>query len=100
MTEDEDQTDSEDQAVWQKHQPCQGNHAETDRPDHLQDAKAVGDVKCPGEVDNDQLDEDKPKPAREQEPGCLSFILLLNSIKKCRCARQKDERRCAEVCDP
>ncbi len=88
------------QPLGRKTRRRQSNHADANRPDHLQDAKTVSDVKRPGKVDDDQLDEDKPESTCEQEPGSFSDVFLFHSIQISRCTCQEDEYRRAEMRDP
>ena len=100
MPKHKQRSNSEDGPGRQKHEDGQDNHADANRPDNLQDAKTEGDVKGPGEINNNQLDEDQPQSAREKEPSRFREVPSLHLIKKRRGTRQKNKYGCAEMCDP
>ena len=92
MSEDQQTTNDEDNALWQTYQSRQNNHADADGPDDLQNSKAVCDVKRPGEIEDDELGEDQPEAECQKKKRCC-LPRPVCSIEKGQCAGQKNKDR-------
>ena len=66
VPEDKQQTGGQDNPGWEEYQHGEQQHTDANRPDHLQDQKAVRRVEGPPKVDDDQFHKHQPQTAGEQ----------------------------------
>ncbi|MNV53201.1 hypothetical protein D3C71_1453320 [compost metagenome] len=95
---DQHQRQHRQHAARQPQQAGQRNHAQPDRPDHLQIDHARRELQCPGEIDHQYLQRHQEHPALEQERGRRAPAgRLAAAIQPRREAGEQHEHRRAQV---
>ena len=86
-----------EQRARQPEQGGQGEHAQADRPDHLEIDHRRRQLEGPGEVHQGQFQRHQEQPALEQERRDRPASLALLAVEECRQAGEEDEHRRAQV---